>query len=466
MRLALGAVFLAVGAWAQPLDVVIAGGRVVDPESGLDAVRHVGIRGGKIAAVSASPLRGARVLDAAGLVVAPGFIDLHSHGQDAENYRAKAMDGVTSALECEVGAADIDAWYAAREGKALVNYGVTVGHIPVRMRQMGDTGRFLPANTAVDRRATGEEITEMAREVERGLQRGAVGVGFGMAYTPGAGAVEYLELFRVAARFGVAVHAHVASGVEGLMSAVGYAASTGAALHVVHLNSSGGRRNTPEFLRVIEDARKRGMDVTTECYPYTAGQTAIDSAIFADGWQGRLGVGYEDLLWPATGERLNAESFARYRKQGGSVILFTNTEEMVERAVLSPLTMIASDGILRNGVGHPRSTGTYARVLGRYVREKKALELMEAVRKMALMPAQRLENRVAGMRNKGRIRVGADADVVVFDLGSVRDLSDYGKPGVLSEGFRYVMVGGVLVVEDGRPQEGRMAGRAVRGDVR
>ncbi|MBL8223054.1 MAG: amidohydrolase family protein, partial [Bryobacterales bacterium] len=362
-------------------------------------------------------------------------------------------------------AADIDAWYAAREGKALVNYGVTVGHIPVRMRQFGDTGRFLPANTAVDRRATGEEITEMARAVERGLQRGAVGVGFGMAYTPGAGAVEYLELFRVAARFGVAAYAHVASGVEGLMNAVGYAASTGAALHVVHLNSSGGRRNTPEFLRVIEDVRKRGMDVTTECYPYTAGQTAIDSAIFADGWQGRLGVGYEDLLWPATGERLNAESFARYRKQGGSVILFTNTEEMVERAVVSPLTMIASDGILRNGVGHPRSTGTYARVLGKYVREKKALGLMEAVRKMALLPAQRLEKRVAGMRNKGRIRVGADADVVVFAPGRVRDLSDYGKPGVLSEGFRYVMVGGVLVVEGGSLQEARMAGRAVRGEV-
>lgn len=465
MRLALGAVLLAVGAWAQPFDVVIAGGRVLDPESGLDAVRHVGIRGGKIVAVSAGALRGARVVDAAGLVVAPGFIDLHSHGQDAENYRAKAMDGVTSALECEVGAADIDGWYAAREGKALVNYGVTVGHIPVRMRQFGDTGRFLPANTAVDRRATGEEITEMARAVERGLQRGAVGVGFGMAYTPGAGAVEYLELFRVAARFGVAAYAHVASGVEGLMNAVGYAAATGAALHVVHLNSSGGRRNTPEFLRVIEDVRKRGMDVTTECYPYTAGQTAIDSAIFADGWQGRLGVGYEDLLWPATGERLNAESFARYRKQGGSVILFTNTEEMVERAVVSPLTMIASDGILRNGVGHPRSTGTYARVLGKYVREKKALGLMEAVRKMALLPAQRLEKRVAGMRNKGRIRVGADADVVVFDLGRVRDLSDYGKPGVLSEGFRYVMVGGVLVVEGGSLQEARMAGRAVRGEV-
>lgn len=464
MRLVLMALLAAVG-YGQRFDVVIAGGRVLDPESGLDAVRHVGIRSGKIAAVSAAPLQGARVVDAKGLVVAPGFIDLHSHGQDAENYRAKAMDGVTSALECEVGTMDIDAWYAQRAGKALVNFGVTVGHIPVRMRQFGDTGRFLPANTGAQKKATAEDITEMARQVERGLQRGAVGVGFGMAYTPGGSAVEYLELFRVAARFGVAAYAHVSSGVEGLNAAIGYAASTGAALHVVHLNSSGGRRNTPHYLRVIEDARKRGMDVTTECYPYTAGQTAIDSAIFDPGWQERLGVSYGDLLWPATGERLTAETFAKYQKSGGSVILFTNTEEMVERAVVSPLTMIASDGILRSGVGHPRSTGAYSRVLGTYVRERKVLPLLEAIRKMTLLPAQRLEKRVPGMRNKGRIRVGADADVVVFDPVGVRDRSDYPKPAVYSEGFRFVMVGGVMVVEDGKLSEARQPGQAIRAAV-
>lgn len=465
MRLVLLLVMGAV-AWGQPFDVVIAGGRVVDPESGLDAVRHVGVRGGKVAAISASPLQGKRVLAAQGMIVAPGFIDLHSHGQDAENYKAKAMDGVTSALECEVGAADIGAWYSERAGKALVNYGVTVGHIPVRMRELKDTGRFLPANTAVQKAATEEEISSMARQIERGLQQGAVGVGFGMAYTPAASAVEYLEMFRIAARFGVATYAHVASGVEGLNAAIGYAASTGAALHVVHLNSSGGRRNTPHFLRIIEDARKHGMDVTTECYPYTAGQTAIDSAIFADGWQQRLGVSYGDLLWPATGERLTADSFARYRKAGGSVILFTNTEEMVERAVLSPLTMIASDGILRNGVGHPRSTGAYSRILAQYVRERRTLPLMDAIRKMTLMPAQRLEKRVPAMRNKGRVRVGADADLVVFDAGSVRDRSDYSKPTVYSEGFRYVLVNGSLVVEDGKWNESVLPGQPIRAGLR
>ncbi len=457
---------LALSAHAQTYDVVIAGGRVLDPETGVDAIRHLGLRNGKIVAMSASPLEGKRVLDAQGLIVAPGFIDLHSHGQDAENYRAKAMDGVTSALECEVGAADIDAWYATRSGKALIHHGVTVGHLPVRMRQMNDSGRFLPASTAVTNRATDEQITEMARQIERGLQQGAVGVGFGMAYTPAAAAVEYIELFRTAARFGVAAYAHVASGVEGLNAAIGYAASTGAALHVVHLNSSGARRNTQHFLRIIEEARRHGMDITTECYPYTAGQTAIDSAIFADGWQQRLGISYPDLQWTATGERLTVESFARYRKTGGSVITFTNSEEMVERAVVSPLTMIASDGILRSGIGHPRSTGAYSRILAEYVRKRRVLPLMDAIRKMSLMPAQRLEKRVPAMRNKGRIRVGADADLVVFDAQRVTDRSDYSKPAVHSEGFRYVLVNGTLVVDEGKLNEAALPGQAIRALAR
>jgi len=450
---------------AQTFDIAINNGRVIDPESKLDAVRHIGIRAGKVVALSRSPLKANKLIDAKGLIVAPGFIDLHSHGQDAANYRAKAMDGVTSALECEIGVAAIDRFYADREGKALVNFGATIGHPPVRMQVMHDSGAFLPADKGAHTKASGEEITAMARLIERGLQQGAVGVGFGIAYTPAAGAVELLDMFRLAARFKVPAYVHVASGVEGLNEAIGYAASTGAALHVVHLNSSGGRRNTPHFLRIIDEARQRGMDVTTECYPYTAGQTRIESAIFDDGWQQRLGITYSDLLWTATGERLNAEAFARYRKSGGSVILFTNTDEMVDRAVTSPLTMIASDGVLRNGAGHPRSTGAYARVLGRYVREKQAITWMDAIRKMSLMPAQRLESRVPAMRNKGRIRVGADADLALFDALTVIDRSDYAKPAVYSEGFRYVLVNGVLVVDNGTLNETSLPGQGIRAPV-
>jgi len=455
---------------AADFDVIIVHGRVMDPESSLDAVRNVGIRNGKIEAVTSQPIKGRTAIDAKGLVVAPGFIDLHQHGQIPENYRAQVMDGVTSSLELEVGVPDINAWYAERAGKTAVNYGASIGHIRVRMKVMNDPGDFLPSGAAIHKSASGDELRQIAQQLEQGLKEGAVAVGFSTAYTPGATAWETLEVFHVAAKYKASVHVHLRSArdksLESIHEVLGPAAITGAPLHIVHLNSSG-TEYTPQLLSVIAEARSRGLDVTTECYPYTAGMTKIASAIFNEGWQENLGIGYKDLQWPDTGERLTAESFARYRKTAGWVITFTNTEEMVKAAVVSPLTMIASDGIpYVEGRSHPRSAGTYARILGRYVREEKSLSLMEALRKMSLAPAQRLEKRAVAMRNKGRIRVGADADLAVFDPSRVRDRATYQQPGLHSEGIQHVLVNGVPVVRDGRLQEGVTPGRAVRASVK
>ena len=199
---------------AQEYDVVIAGGRVIDPESGLDAVRTIGIRGGTIAAVQAGPLLGGRRIDATGLVVAPGFIDLHRHGQDDENYRYAALDGVTSAFELEVGTGDVERWYREREPGRLINYGVAIGHIPVRMVVMGDTGAFLPSGPAANALATDAQVDDMKRRLEAGLRQGAVAVGFGTAYTPAASPWEVLEMFRVAGRVGAPAHIHVRRGLK------------------------------------------------------------------------------------------------------------------------------------------------------------------------------------------------------------------------------------------------------------
>jgi N-acyl-D-aspartate/D-glutamate deacylase len=451
-------------------DVVIANGRVMDPESGLDALRNVGIAGGKVRAISEMPLQGRTMVDAKGLVVAPGFIDLHQHGQDAENYAAKAADGVTTALELEVGVADIDQWYGERQGKALINYGASAGHIPARMMIMHDPGGLLPSGDAAHRVATRAEIDQILAIIEKGLNRGALAIGLGPAYTEAATNQEIVEVFRVAAKHHASCHVHIRGSLPpgegnftGFEEVLAAAAITGAPLHVVHIQSTGGP-NVAQELRMISEAQARGMDVTTESYPYTMGMTSIQSALF-DHREDEPDAYFSSLLWPATGEHLTKESFMRYRKQGGMVILPSNTSENVHIAVASPLTMIASDGYIVNGQGHPRTSGTYSLVLGRYVREEKAIDLMTALKKMTLMPAQRLEKRAPVFKDKGRIRVGADADITVFDPQRVIDKATYEKPLQYSEGIQFVLVNGVPVLKDGKLVQGVFPGQGARAPV-
>lgn len=432
----------------------------MDPESGVDAIRSIGIRAGRIEQISEKTLTAAKTIDATGLVVAPGFIDLHAHGQFPESFRLMAQDGVTTAFELEVGTDDVPAWYGERDGGQILNYGVSVGHIPVRMQVMGDSGDFLPSGPAGSQQASDEQIAEMERLVEEGLRHGALAVGFGLAYTPAATTAEFEAMLRIVAEHGTTAHIHVRTGLEGVAEAIASAAATGASLHVVHANSSGDR-DTAEFLRLIEVARSGGQDVTTEAYPYEASMTGIESALFDD-WESWEDERFPIHQWAETGERLTRDSFARYRRTGGYVIVHSRTEEMTDTAIVSPLTMIASDGFIAGGRGHPRTSGTYSKVLGRYVREKGALSLMEALRKMTIEPARRLDRYVPAMKTKGRLSVGADADITIFDPDTVTDRSTYTNPTLPSEGIAYVLVNGVPVVEDGEFVPDTRSGRAVR----
>ena len=444
---------LAGAALAQSYDIAINHGRVIDPESGLDAIRHVGIRGATIVAISCTPLKGKRDVDASGHVVSPGFIDLHQHGQTDENYRVKARDGCTTALELEIGVSPVGAWYAEREGKALVNFGASVGHIGSRMTVMRDTGTWLPKDNAVTQTATASEQKAIRDLIDQGLAEGGLGIGFGFNYTPRAMQEELQHVFQLAATWQRPGFVHMRYGSQGdpgiaasLHEVIAYAVVTGASVHVVHLGASS-TTNFPSAVALVEAARKRGLDITVESYPYVAGMTRIETAIFDAGFRERLGLDYKDMLWVATGERLTAESFEKYRRQGGLAATFTNTEEMVEKNMAHPLVIVASDGILENGLGHPRVAGTFARVLGHYVRERKVLSLTDAIRKMSLLPARRLEAMSPAMRNKGRIRKGADADIVVFNPETVIDRATFEKPNLPSEGIPYVTVRGKLVVD-------------------
>ena len=332
------------------------------------------------------------------------------------------------------------------------------------MAIMHDSGSLLPRDNAVTRAATPEEQRQIHALVAKGLDDGALGIGMGIAYIPLVTRAEILDLFRLAAQRHAVIYVHMRNGgpvepgvVDALQEVIADAAATGASVHVVHITSMG-LRETPLCLEMIAGARERGLDITTEAYSYTAGMTDLSSAIFEDGWQQRQGgITYHDLQWAATGERLTAETFARYRKQGGMVAIHSIPEDIVKLAMANPMVMIASDGILDHGKGHPRAAGTYSRVLGRYVREQHALTLMDALRKMTVMPADRL-----GMKNKGRIEVGADADITVFDPATVIDKATFENPAQYSEGIDYVLVGGTLVVNRGQLVEGVFPGQGLR----
>ena len=453
----------------------------MDPASGLDAVRHVGLNGSEVVAISQTPLAGKTTLDVSGLVVAPGFVDPHAHAQTLEGNRFQARDGVTTALELESGALPIDDWYAMRQGQALLNYGATVGHISSRIAAMHAKERWreisatrqdasVPHPDWSYRKATAGEIDAMIGHLERGLVAGAMGIGMGPAYTPGASREELLRVFELAARRKVLAFIHMRSAgavepggsIDALQEVLANVAATGASVHIVHITSMG-LGQTRRLLSMIDGARGRGLDVTTEVYPYTAASTYLQSALFEPGWQERFAIGFQDVQWAATGERLTEESFARYRARGGFVVIHMIPEDALRAALTHPAVMVGSDGVpLTAGGGHPRGVGTYARVLGRYVREEKLLDLMTALRKITVMPAERLQPFVPAMRRKGRLQVGADADITVFDPARVIDRATYEQPAQYSEGIRHVIVGGTFVVRDEQLVQGVLPGRAIR----
>ena len=459
------------------LDLAILNGRVIDPESGLDAVRNLGIRGDRIVAIGTDPLNAAETIDARGLVVSPGFIDIHRHAHGDNSYRFAALDGVTSAFELEVGTPDVDAWYRMMGPARLINFGVGAGHIGARMQILEDRGFMLPTGPGRGP-ASPAQTTEILKVVEAGLDAGALAVGMGLAYTPGATPEAVAALFRLAAKRGAFVHGHLRGGAADLKSTLALAAETGAALHIAHINSTAGDDVTA-WLASVREARARKVDITTEVYPYTAGASLIQSALydrFAEWSDDR----FSRFQWAATGEFLTRETFTKYRAKGGSVISHSNTEESLRKGIADALPMFASDGgrDADDNPTHPRATGSFARILGRYVREEKAVLLPEALRRMTLEPARRLEGRAPEMRDRGRIRLGAYADLTVFDPTTVIDRSTYTNPAAASEGILHVVVNGTPVVRLGtlathaklqgvRVQMGApMPGRPIRSALR
>jgi hypothetical protein len=459
--------------FAQQYDLVLEGGRVMDPETNLDAQRNIGIRDGKIVRISSEALSGRRVIHAAGLVVAPGFIDLHQHAQGIETQRVKALDGVTTALELEIGVSDVAEFLKAKEGHSLIHYGTSASYVAARALAFQTPlppQEILPkSGPATERPATTEQTMQIENRLRAELDAGGLAIGMGIQYTPGATRLEIIDIFRLAAERRVPVYTHLrssgpvdpGSAIEAVSEVIAAAAISGAPLHIVHINSTC-LRDAPQCLSMIEGARARGLDVTTEAYPYIAGMTFINSAVFNPGWQEKQGgISYSDLVLPNTGEHLNKERFDQLHNSTTpqTVLIFSNSQEVLDKVIPHPLVMIASDGL----EGHPRNAGTFSRVLAQYVRGKGTITLMEALRKMSLMPAEMLERSTPAARQKGRLQEGADADIVVFDPATVGDHATFQKPMEPSVGVHYLLVAGTLIVDDGQIVPDVYPGRSLRG---
>ncbi len=491
----------------EVFDLVVQNGRVIDPESQLDAVRDVGIRDGKIAAISGQRLRGKRSIDAKGLVVAPGFIDLHSHAHQLPGTRMQAFDGVTTSLELEGGVLPVSRFYeqAQQEGRPI-NFGastswaaaryavfnsISASEVPVHLNEMFKKDNWV--NSLADARQR-EQIVGM---VEEGIREGSVGVGLLLAYAPGSGNKEYYAVNKLAASRKVPTFTHVRSAsvieprsaFEAYEEVVATAVATGAQMHICHLNSTSGR-DIELAKDVISAAQQRGLPISVEAYPYPAASTMIGSAFFrgAD-WQQRLGgVRYEDFL--LSGESLTEARFKELQQNKPETIIVFNylrpdinpkDDAYLDLSVLYPGGAIASDAgwwtvdgkpvegdvwpVPKNAFSHPRSAGTFSRVLRVYVRESGKLTLMQAIEKASLIPARILERSVPQMKEKGRIRQGADADLIVFDADTVGDRATFVMPAQPSVGMRYVIVNGTPVISKGELVRAARPGKAIRREV-
>lgn len=489
-------------------DLVILNGRVIDPETGLDAVRNVGIAGDKIAVITTEAIKGKQTIDATNHVVAPGFIDMHNHNTAAPFGQKLAIrDGVTTPMELEAGVYPIDEWYAALMGKSRSNYGATVGSIPAREHIFNQgyksefAGDFLfdmqcPDETHTSMKwstqvATEDQIKHVGRLLEEGLQQGAVGVGHCPGYMEfGSTQRESNLAQKLAGKYGRAVFIHgrfssqmpPTSGLLGIDESMAPQAAYGGGLVIQHMTAQT-LALTPQALQLVDDARARGIQVLAEIYPYDYGSTIAGADyLHPDNYQKNMGRDYKDIIEVSTLKPLDKSRYDELvaKAPGTSVMFYNATEETVNQALAHPTTVLGSDSypytLKKKGGpaiawdtpydavnGHPRGAGTHARLL-HLVREKKVdIPLPLAISKMTYMIAKFLEdNGVAQMAHKGRIQVDADADITLFDPDSVTDNSTMQDGGLPSTGIPYVVVNGTIVVKDSEVLKDVFPGKPIR----
>lgn len=494
-------------AQADSYDVVFKRARVIDPESNLDAIRYVGIKGNKIASVSEAPLKGKTEIDAKGMVLGPGFIDLHTHAINVPSFWMQAYDGVTTSMELEAGAFPIKSAYAYAQSLNLpLNYGYSASWGAARLAvadnvRLDGTFESLQKNFGKpnwSKLLSPEKSAQVIQLLEQEMLDGGIGIGVTTGYAPKSNREEYVAVANLANKYDVPTYTHLRSkntnepdgAVEGFLETIAVAAGTGARMHMCHINSTAITKINA-VLPLIQNAQIKNIRVTTEAYPWGAGSTVIGAPFIRPEKLSQIGLKSSDIMYVKTGERpVTNERLAKIQSDdpGGLAVIHyldeAKPEQMkyIDAAILFNDAMIASDTvpylingreykkeelpIPRDAYAHPRSAATYTTVLARYVQEQKSMTLMDAFRRGSLLPANLIATASDDAKFKGRIQPGMDADIIVFDLASVKPKATYLNPRQPSQGMEYVMVNGQFVIKDGHLLKDSRPGRPLKSNLK
>src|SRR3989339_73382 len=452
-------------------ELALLNGRVLDPESGTEEVKNIGIRWGNIVYIGTKGVEAKRSLDVSGLVVCPGFIDFLSYDQNKTGEYYKAADGVTTNLSMHgASMANFRKLWGRTQGNLYLNQGGAVSQIRLRY-SVGLMGAY--------EKPTSEQITEMCRLADAALANGALGLNFSFEYVPGTTTEEALELAKVVKRYGAICTAHLRystmyekkTNIDAIFEAIDIVRKTGVSFQIDHFNSTGGTFSMNTSLDLIKKANEEGLDITLDMYPYNSWATYLASARFDGDWQKRFNITYKDLQVANTSERLTEEKYKAIRKMkrpanNPLTVAYAIPETDIVAALKFPGMMIGSDTIIEiEKNNHPRGAGCYARLFQKYVREEKIITLMEAVRMCSYYPAKRLEKISSAMKNKGRIKTGADADLLVFDPDKIVEKATVENPAQYSEGFDIVMVNGEIVKDKDGIRKGIFPGKPIKRDI-
>ena len=436
------------------MKTLIYGGHLIDPANGIDGRYDLLLENGRVAWVGTGRPPADRTIDAAGRIVTPGFIDIHIHEDPVKNgsiqqciFPMMLRQGVTTAVggNCGGNVHDpLDYLNMVDRDGAAVNVALYAGH---------EYFRIAAGAADIYGGSTEQQRQEMAKNITAALEGGCVGVSFGLRYVPGADGEEFFRAAACCAASQKPIAAHVRDDADAVFASIEELADAGRAfgipMQISHIGSMAGFGQMEAVLKQVEGYQAEGLDVTLDCYPYFAFSTRLGTPTYDPGWLQRYHCDYGVLEFcdgPYRGCRATKQTFDEMRRTFPDclTVCYVMKEEEVRLAFRHPGVMLGSDGITDNGRGHPRCAGTFPRFIAEFVK-KGDLSLYRAIEKMTAMPAKRLN-----LKKKGHLGVGADADVTIFDYDTIRDRATFARPDLPPEGIEYVLLGGEVVLEQGK----------------